>query len=182
MYPLNRVSAKVKPEELQKVIEAVKIASNILKPYLITLPAEERMIIPKMNEAAFPFVQKALEFARTETSFVPETLNVDELQIDLEAVKNLLKALSLIEDLYHAVNDTVNLSSSEAYMASLAYYNSVKLEAKFKNPVAVQIVKELRSRFTGVESNTEPTIMPKKKLEAFTWNYLIASGRLSAVE
>ncbi|MFZ6009437.1 MAG: hypothetical protein ACOYXT_03745 [Bacteroidota bacterium] len=181
MAQANRVSIKIASEDLQKVLDAIKMANDILKPYLTMLSQEERKVIPRMNDEAFPFVQKTLELARTETAFVPKGLDVDELQIDLDAVKDLLKALRPIEELYNKVNDTVVLCSSEAYMAALAFYNNVKQEAKSKKPRALETGKELKHLFERIPGNVEPVVMTKKKLEKFTWNYLIASGRLSSV-
>ena len=52
-----------------------------------------------------------------------------------------------IEQLNRTLDDTIMLSGSEAYVAALAYYNSVKRAAKINVPGALTIHEDLKKRF-----------------------------------
>ena len=52
-----------------------------------------------------------------------------------------------IEQLNRTLEDTIILAGSEAYVASLAYYNSVKQAAKMNVPGALPIQDDLSKRF-----------------------------------
>ena len=145
----NKVSIVLKPEDQKKVLDAIKLASDILKPYMIALTPAERQEIPKMSDGTAPFVQKSLEYAQTNLQFVPTYIDVKELKVDFDAVEALSQIFRPIEQLYMNLNDTMTLSGSEAYVASLAFYNSVKQAAKMNVPGAKVIAEDLRLRFNG---------------------------------
>jgi hypothetical protein len=150
----NRISIVLKPEDLKKVLDALTAINAVLKPYLIALTPGERKEIPKMSDGTVPFVQKAFEYAQTNGAFVPAYLDVKELKTDLEAVEALAQIFRPVEQLYLNLEDTMTLSGSEAYIASLAFYNSVKQAAKINIPGAKSIAEDLRMRFTGQGKKT----------------------------
>lgn len=145
----NSVSIQIKPEDLKKVLDALKTIETTLKPYLIALTPEERKQIPKMSDKTVPFVEKTLDYAQTNPQFAPAYMSVGELKIDLEAASMLTKVLRPVEQLGEGVNDTIMLAGSEAYIAALAYYNSVKQAAKMNVPGARAIYDDLSKRFPG---------------------------------
>ena len=102
-----------------------------------------------MNDKSLPFVQKALEYTQTNPEFAPPFINLPELKIDVEAVETLTKLERALTQLVSAVEDTAMLSGSEAYITSLAYYNSVKLAARNNIPAAQIIYDDLSKRFDG---------------------------------
>ena len=145
----NRVSIKISPADMKKVLDAVKVVQDVLKPYLISLSPEERQTIPKANDKTMPFVQKTLEYCKSNPDFVPVYVDVKELGVDLQAASDLTQILRPVEQLYSGLDDTTMLSSSEAYVAALAYYNSVKHAAKMNVPNAKPIYDDLKKRFPG---------------------------------
>ncbi|MBI1768035.1 MAG: hypothetical protein HY015_07800 [Bacteroidetes bacterium] len=154
----NRVSIKIQPADLKKVSDAIKVAADTLKPYLVALTPVERQQLPKMSDGNIPFVQKSLEYAQANASFVPAYLDVTELKTDLDAVESLLQLFRPLEQLYQNLDDTMTLSGSEAYVAALAFYNSVKVAAKMKVPGAKAIAEDLSLRFAGQGKKlTKPT-------------------------
>jgi hypothetical protein len=116
------------------VLDALTIANDLLKPYMVALTPAERQELPKIIDGTVPFVQKSLEYAQTNTQFVPSYIDVKELKVDFDAVEALSQIFRPIEQLYSNLNDTMTLSGSEAYVASLAFYNSVKQAAKVNVP------------------------------------------------
>ncbi len=84
--------------------------------------------------------------------FAPSYLNVEELKTDLQAVTDLTQIFRPIEQLCENLNDTITQAGSEAYIASLAYYNSVKQAAKMNIPDAKTIFNDLKIRFEKATS------------------------------
>jgi hypothetical protein len=145
----NKVSITLKLEDLKKVLDALNAANAVLKPYLIALTPAERQELPKMSDGTAPFVQKTLEYAQTNSGFVPAYIDVKELKTDFDAVEALAQIFRPVEQLYFNLSDTMTLSGSEAYVASLAFYNSVKQAAKINVPGAKAIAEDLKLRFAG---------------------------------
>lgn len=143
----NKVSITLKPEDLKKVLDALNAANTVLKPYLIALTPAERQELPKMSDGTAPFVQKTLEYAQTNAGFVPAYIDIKELKTDFDAVEALAQIFRPVEQLYFNLSDTMTLSGSEAYVASLAFYNSVKQAARINVPGAKAIAEDLKLRF-----------------------------------
>ncbi|TAF77865.1 MAG: hypothetical protein EAZ53_01240 [Bacteroidetes bacterium] len=137
----------IPPGELQQVINKLQEIASILKPFLIALTPDERKSIPKMSDKTQPFVEKALDYAQSNPEFTPAYMSVPELQIDMKAVQDLTAVLQLLQPMCDNVNDTTMLSGSEAYLAALTYYNSVKHAAKSNIPSAKAIYDDLSKRF-----------------------------------
>lgn len=153
----NSVSIQIKPADLKQVLTLLAEAEAILKPYLIALTPEERKEIPKMSDKTIPFVEKALEYAQTNPQLNPPYLSVPELKIDLEAVSDLTQVIRPVEALYENLSDTIMLSGSEAYVAALTFYNSVKQAAKLNIPNAKPIYDDLSKRFEAQKKKREDT-------------------------
>lgn len=143
----NTVSIQIPEEEIRKILDSIKIIESILKPYLIALTPENRREIPKMSDKTTPFVEKCLEYAESNPEFVPAYLNIKELQIDLEAVNSLLTIIRPITQIQENLNDSIMLSGSEAYIAALTYYSSIKQAARINVPNAKSIFEDLSKRF-----------------------------------
>jgi len=133
---------------------------STFKPYLIALTPEERKRIPKMSDATLPFVQKALDYASTNPSFVPAYIDVSELKVDMVAANTLMEVQRPLAQIAQSLDDTMMLCGSEAYIAALAFYNSVKQAAKLKVPGAESIYEDLSTRFA---KPTHKTARPATK-------------------
>jgi hypothetical protein len=153
----NRVSIKITAAEVQRVTDALKVISDTLAPYLIALTPAQRQALPKMNDGTLPFVRKALEYASTNTQFVPTFIDVPELKIDVDATAALLQMERPMEQLNKSLSHTVMLCGSEAYIAALAFYNSVKQAAKMKVPGAEPIANDLGERFAKASAKVTRT-------------------------
>ena len=143
------------PADVQKVLDALKIVSDTLKPHLQALTPKERQVLPKMGDGTLPFVQKALDYAITNAQFVPGYIDVPELKVDVDAVGTLLNLVRPMSQVTQNLDDTTMLCGSEAYVAALAIYNSVKQAAKMKVPGAQPIYEDLKQRFDKASQNDE---------------------------
>ncbi len=131
------------------MLDAFKIIESVLRPYLIALTPEERKQLPKMSDKTVPFVEKTLDYAKSNPQFAPAYMSIPELKIDIDAVHTLTQLARPIDQLREGLGDTMMLAGSEAYIAALAYYNSVKQAAKMNVPGARAIYDDLSKRFPG---------------------------------
>ncbi len=145
----NVVSIQIPANDLAEVIAKLKEINDLLKPYLVALTPEERQQVPKMSDKTRPFVDKVVDYAKSNPEFSPSYLNVDELDIDIKAVHDLTAILQVVQPLCNNLKDTEMMLGSEAYVAALTYYNSVKLAAKLNVPSAKAIHEDLSKRFEG---------------------------------
>lgn len=147
MSTTNIVSIQIPAEVKAAVIAKLGEVREILKPYLVALTPDQRRELPKMGDKSLSFVQKTLGYIRSNPEFAPPFLNVEELSIDTVGAFDLQEVLQLLDPLCADVNDTELLCGSEAYMAALVYYNSVKQAAKLNQPAAKAIYEDLKQRF-----------------------------------
>jgi len=152
----NRISIEISPEDTQAIEAALSTLKAKLQPYLQSLTARDRMELPKMSDGSAPFVTKALEYAEGNATFVPAFVNVAELRKDLAAVNTLTQYLRQVEEIHGLLDDSVLMAGSEAYVAALAFYNSVKLGARMNIPGAKEIHEDLKQRFAAQGRPAEP--------------------------
>lgn len=145
----NVISIEIPSTDVKQVLEHLTKIQEILKPYLIALSPEERKQLLKMGDKTIPFVEKTLEYVKTNPEFVPIYLDVKEFEKDAIAVKDLVSMLTPINQLSQGLNDTEMLAGSEAYTTALIYYNSVKQASKNNVPNAKAIYEDLSKRFAG---------------------------------
>ncbi len=143
----NRVSIVITPEDKTAVNQAITTIREKLLPYLIALTPSERKELPKMSDKTIPFVNKALNYAVSNPEFMPPYLQLDELNKDVNAVNALNVFHAQLEQVVTGLDDTMMLAGSEAYIAALSYYNSVKQAAKINVPNAKTIYEDLKERF-----------------------------------
>ncbi len=124
-----------------------------LLPFLISLSPAERKALPKISSASAFFVEDALTAASADPAFMPPYVSVSELGEDLALFKQLQKVIAPLAALAASATDTTTAAGSEAYVAALSYYNSVKRAAKDGAPGAQVIYERLKKRF---ESESEP--------------------------
>lgn len=161
----NKVSFSLAPEtatDLQTHLDAI---TSALTPLLISLTPDQRRTIPKMSDKSLPFVQKTLDYIQSEPQFAPPFISVPDLQTDLEAFQTLSKLERSLRKLLDGINDTAMESGSEAYVASLAYYNSIKLAAKSNIPGAETVYDDLSTRFDAQKGSKTNNTSPEQPAE-----------------
>lgn len=154
----NLISVTFTAEEKAEIAAAVNTLKTRLQPKLLSLTASERQELAKMSDKTVSFVEKSLYYTKTNPEFAPPYLTVAELEVDVEGVKLLREFENPLEQVLSGLNDSIMLAGSEAYSASLTYYNSVKQAAKQNVPNAKVIYEDLRTRFPqkGKKTNNEP--------------------------
>jgi len=143
----NKINYQLPDAVVTEVNQKLNEVIALLAPYMIALTPEERQGLPKMGDGTAPFVQKCMEYCKTNPQFAPSYLNVDEFTNDLDVWTKLISIFRLVSQLFSNADDTTMQAGSESYGAALIYYNSVKLAAKDDVPGAKPIYEDLKQRF-----------------------------------
>lgn len=144
----NLVSIAISESDKQVIEDAIQIVKDKLRPVLVALGPADRRALPKMSDRSVPFVQKALEYATSNPQFAPAFIDIPEMEKDVQAVSDLTHFFRSIAELHEHLDDTIMLAGSEAYVAALALYNSVKVAAKLNQQGAEPIYNDLKQRFS----------------------------------
>lgn len=143
----NKHNQNIPEEVLTQVTTKLNEILTLVKPFAVTLTPEERKSMLKMGDKSNSFVEKALEYTRTNPEFVPAYLNVAEFETDFVETKNLIGVMSLATQVSNSIDDTQLAAGSEAYHAALYYYGNVQQSAAVNVPGAKAIYDELKKRF-----------------------------------
>ncbi len=137
---------KLKTEDKEEIVNALTTLTKRLQPYLVALTPNEKNDLPKLNEHTIGFVDEALKCADDHPEFIPLYPDIEKLTTDINTVAALKSISKALEQTISYLNDTVLLAGSEAYVAALTYYNSVKHAANSGNPKAKTIHENLSRR------------------------------------
>lgn len=118
-------------------------------PFLIKLSAEEKKSLPKMDDDRVAFVNKALNYCKSEPGVCPPYVNLKEFDKDLALSSNLSQVSKEISRLAEMIADTRMAASTDAYLAALSSYNSAKQAAKMGVPGTKAIVDDLGKQFAS---------------------------------
>jgi hypothetical protein len=125
----NRINAVLASAAAAEVTTKLTEAQTLL-PFLTDLTLDERKSLPKMGDKSRSFVERTLELARQDDSFLPRNLDIEAFGKDL-ALYNALEPLrQRLAKLLELVEDTQILAGSEAYLAALEVYHAAKRTGK----------------------------------------------------
>ncbi len=162
----NVISIQIPQEELDSAMAKLQEVFNQLSPYLVALTTEERKTLPKMSDKTIPFVEKTMGYMNSDPTLSPTYVDVEEMQIDFQAARELTQVLREAQRICSGLNDTIMLTGSEAYVAALAYYHAIKGASRINVPGAKPIYEDLRKRFATTSrrpDSTEAVSTSKKK-------------------
>lgn len=148
----NRVSAELTQQQVDAVLGAINTIKENL-PFLINLNPEERAALPKMEDNRRPFVEKALEYGKSDEDMLPRYIDLGELEKDLNLFKGLASIDRELGKIDESVKDTLAAVGSESYVAALTVYNAAKLAARTNNPGIDSVVNDLKKQFYQDRSN-----------------------------
>ncbi len=137
------------PAVLAKALGFARQAADELRPYLTPLTPEQRQAMLKMADKTVAFVQKTLDYAQANASFVPGFLDLAEFEADAAALAALAPLHQLLESLALDTDSTMMMAGSDAYAAALVLYNNIKFLAKNNQPGAQAAYDDLSQRFPG---------------------------------
>lgn len=145
---MKNIHDQVIPEEVLNLVKSkIEEAINLIRPYSVVLTADERISAIKVGDKAFTFITKVFAYTKTNPEFIPNYLNIGDLNIDFQDAGGHVDIVSLINQLYNYFDDTKLSARSEAYSASLYYYGSVQQAASVNLPGAKAIYDDLKLYF-----------------------------------
>ena len=121
----NLISTSISEEQINEITRAID-RINAQLPTLVSLSSEEISSLPKVSYKNIDFIHEVLDFADTYPDLVPPHIDVQEIRKDLRLIESLSKILKPMKKLVKKLEDSTLLAGSEAYIPSLAIYNSVK--------------------------------------------------------
>ena len=145
----NVISAEVPGDVIREATEAINKVAELIRPFVTGLSDKERRTILKMSDKSQAFGTKVGQYCESHPEFAPAFLSIPELQKDLGLIKALRPVLNGVSVVCRDLEDTVMLAGSEAFDASLYYYNSVKFAAEKGNVNANTIYADLSKRYPG---------------------------------
>ena len=153
----NKHGSSIPEEVLTQITTKLNEILTLVKPFAVTLTPDERKSMLKMGDKSNSFVEKTLEYTKTNPEFVPAYMNVAEFETDYVDTKNLIGVLSLATQISNSFDDTQLAAGSEAYHAALYYYGNVQQSASVNVPGAKAIYEELKKRFPNKSRKPEVT-------------------------
>jgi len=153
----NRVSQEVPDEVLTQVLTKLNEAEALLKPFAVEMTPGQLLTLPKMADKSVPFVEKVMMYLESNPDYAPPFVKKEDLGVDLNVFEGLSPIVNATSRFSETVNNLRQVAGSEAYIAALSYYNSVKQAAKLALPGAAIIADDLAKRFetTGPKKNKE---------------------------
>ncbi len=142
------VNATLADADVQKAQSDVKDIWGLL-PFLISITGDEKKEIPKMGSGSVGWVEKAMDYIQANPQFVPPYLDVTKLKNKVQLTKQLAPIFEAVNQLHSSLDSTFAVVGSEAYVASLSFYNSVRDAAKRNVPGTKAIYDDLQKRFPG---------------------------------
>lgn len=142
----NRISLQFTDEEIQQIDGAVAVLQTVLLAKLTDLDSQEVIGMTKMGPRTVDSVTATYEHLRLRPDLCPNFIDLKEVGIDLEGVKRLQVWAPPLEQISHAVADSMVLCGSEAAVAMLAAYKSVKAAAAVGVPGAALIAEDIGRR------------------------------------
>jgi hypothetical protein len=144
----NRISAVLSDEDVAAVQGALATIRGVL-PFLVTLAAQERQALPRLGPKSVGFDEKCVTYMANRAQFVPGFVDLAEVQKDRALRTQLQRFAAELQTLAASVDDTLQLVSSEVWMADLAYYQSAREAAHRGRDGAQDVYDDLRQRFPG---------------------------------
>jgi len=125
----NQINANLSPQDSTSAITKIEEAKALL-PFLTDLDNSERQSLPKMGDKSRAFVERCLEIARQDDSFLPRNLDLEAFGKDLALHTALEPLRARVANLLELIDDTQTLAGSEAYLAALEVYHAAKRTGK----------------------------------------------------
>jgi len=126
-YP-NLLSTSIPSKDIKEIMDAISFINEKL-PDLITLNREELDALPKTGTETIDFVLENLKEAENNPEIVPKGVDLKEIKKDVRLIHSIYKILDPLKKLEKKLEDSALLAGSEAYLPSIAIYNSMKADA-----------------------------------------------------
>lgn len=144
----NQISIEIPQAILDEVYADLQNCKTKLAPYLQGLSFDQKKSLFKMGDKTVATVQKVKSYTDTNPEFIPAYMNTAEFAKDETVVTQLDPLVNLANQLASDISDTMMLAGSEALVAALLYYGTVKEAAAKGVATAQPIYDDLSKRFS----------------------------------
>ena len=131
----NLVSANLTPEDLDTIIKALDIIEKKM-PFLISLTKDDIKALALLHDGNRPFCEDVLVEMRQWKGTMDEGLSADELEKDLDFVRDIKNIVVRVEKLDLRLYATFIRSGAEAYNMALKFRDFLSYRASFNNEQA----------------------------------------------
>ncbi|WDF47137.1 hypothetical protein PQ459_01340 [Chryseobacterium sp. KACC 21268] len=156
MSTKNQISIAIPQTVIAEVTEKLQECRTLLAPYLQGLTAEEKETIFKMGDKTVATVQKVKDYTEINPEFAPSYMDKAEFLKDVAVVTDLSPLRNLSNQLASDLGDTIMLAGSEALLAALLYYGTVREASDKGIATAKPIYEDLSKRFTRKGNKPAP--------------------------
>lgn len=153
VYKNNLVSIEFTPAELQAIDEATRTINDILRNKVINLTPAERTQYGSIHEKNKLFVNKARDYVRKNSQFLPPFFDAAEFMRDYEAREQLGGMLLDVNPINEKLRDTKIALDFDNYQAALGVYSYVQLLASQNIPGMTSWYQEMRQFFPRTRRN-----------------------------
>ena len=99
---------------------------SALMPFLRAFTPEERRTLHRLGPRRESFSRLALEVARQNSIFIPQSVNLEELERDLALHEVLTTVRTQFQQLLQQVEDTQHVAGRDLYAGALEIYRALK--------------------------------------------------------
>lgn len=143
----NKIDFEIPAEVVVEATGHSTAIATLIRPYVLGLSKEERKKLAKMGDGSLPFVQKAVDYSKSNPEFAPAYFDPERFANALTVYTQLSSIFRPITLIFSDLEDTMTEAGSECYSMALTYYNSVKQAAKDGVSGAKPIYEDLKKRF-----------------------------------
>ncbi len=143
----NQVPFNITEADHAAIQTSIQTLQTKLLPHLATLSPDDRMELPKMGDKTVGFVLKTQEYCKQNPDLAPQFLDLEGLDTGVKAFEEIRAIYLPLLQITDSLRDSMLLAGSEAYSASLQFYNSVKQAAKSRVQRAETIYTDLAAKF-----------------------------------
>ena len=131
----NYISAEFPQDKETDAITHITAAIDDM-PFLIKLDKGIKRSMMSLDDSHTQYVEKCLQYGQRNAGIVPSYVNIGELDKDFTLFTQKQSISRDVNRFAEMVNDTRIAAGTDAYLASVSIYNSVKQAEKWEYPVA----------------------------------------------
>jgi hypothetical protein len=121
----NLISADLQAADVTAILESLNTVKTKL-PFLSTLQGADIKYLFKVGNVYLPFIDKIYQVVTTHPEILPPVFDKDEFLRDYNLLTGIRPVFNLLNELSEGVQKTYFAASSDAMIASLEVYATVK--------------------------------------------------------
>ncbi len=149
----GKIDVTLTPPEKALIAASLEGAITSM-PFLRACTPEERLSLHRLGPRRESFSRLALELARQNLQFIPPSVNVPELERDLELHELLTAVRTQCQQFLQQVEDTQQVAGRDLYAGALEIYRALKGHGSGAG--LEQSLAELKSRFRTAPQRDQP--------------------------